>query len=102
MKNGVRTTYDGTVYLFQNGEVPVPDIYYEHRELNEKLVFPDPYIKVIIQGGHARSPINYVYNVWITTYAAIGCTGLFCDVEVDIPIKYLSEMKADSEDSDLE
>ena len=42
MKNGVRATYDRKVYLFQNGEVPVPQIYYEHHELDEKLVFPDP------------------------------------------------------------
>ena len=48
MINGVRSTYDGTVYLFQKGEVPVPAIYYEHCEINKKLVFLDPYIKVII------------------------------------------------------
>ena len=98
MDNGVRANYNGTASLFQNGEVPVPDIYYEHPELDKKLVFPDLYIKVVIQGGHARSPINYFYNVWITTYAAIGCTGLCCDVEVDIPIESLREMQSDLED----
>ena len=56
VSNGVCATYDGTVYLFQNGEVSVPDIYYEHRELNEKLVLPDTHIMVIIQGGHAKIP----------------------------------------------
>ena len=91
MNNGVRVTYDGTVYQFQNGEFPVPDIYYEHRELDEKLVFPEPHIKVFIQGGPAAAPINYFYNIWITTYAAIDCTGMCCDVEGDAPVESSSE-----------
>ena len=64
------------------------------------MVFLDPYIKVIIQGGYARSPINYFYTVWISTYAAIGCTELCCDVEVDIPVKLPRDMRAESEDSE--
>ena len=56
MNNGVCVTYYRKFYLFQNGEVSVPDIYYEHRELNEKLVLPDTHIMVIIQGGHAKIP----------------------------------------------
>ena len=64
------------------------------------MVFLDPYIKVIIQGGYARSQINYFYNIWITTYAEIGCTGLCCDMEVDIPVEPSRKMQAGSGDSD--
>ena len=94
MKNGVRSTYNGTVYLFQNGEIPVPDIDQEHRDIKEKLVFPEPHIKLFIQGDHTRPPINYFYNVWITTYAAIGCIGLCCDAEADLPVESSRETQA--------
>ena len=102
VNNGVRATYDGTVYIFHNGEVPVPDIYYEQRELEENLVFPYPHIKVVVQGGHARPPINYFYIVSITTYMAVGCTGLCCDVEVDTPVESPKKMQADPDESDSE
>ena len=92
--DGVRVTYDGTIYLFQNGEVPLNDYFYEHRELDERLWFPEPHIKVFIQGAPARSPINYFYNVWITTSAAFGCTGLCCDAEADIPAESSSSVQA--------